>query len=183
MHNYLRGILFYKKRLFQNEEIDRELKKFFHLVKLLTHLLWDCLLFKHNSFVPFVKWKQNREQPHCDLSHLSTYPPPPIVFSFFVFLIFNFISPNVCHWDVFFLEGRNWIYHHWDNYFSIFFVTKQAIFLSQWPFSLFVGKTCLSNRIFSEMFFACGLINWRVTFGNSFFTQKSCLKDISRQLF
>ena len=40
----------------------------------------------------------------------------------------------------------------------------------------------LSQRplFFSEIVFACGrLINWRVTFGNSFFHSKSCLKDIS----
>ena len=27
-------------------------------------------------------------------------------FSFFVFLIFNFISPNVCHWGMFFFGGK-----------------------------------------------------------------------------
>ena len=84
--------------------------------------------------------------------------------------------------------------------FFLFFVfhekIKFSIFLSQWPFSLFVTKTCLSDRIFpefffawgwltkfektchsdsifSENFFACGgLIILRVTFENSFFTQK-----------
>ena len=52
---------------------------------------------------------------------------------------------------------------------------KFPIFLPQWPFSLFVGKACLSDRIFSEFFFACGLINLRGTFGNSFFTQKAAV--------
>ena len=31
-----------------------------------------------------------------------------------------------------------------------------SIFLSQWPLSLFITKTCLSDRIFPEMFFAWG---------------------------
>ena len=39
-------------------------------------------------------------------------------------------------------------------------------------------KTCRSDRIFPRKCFACWLINLRVTFGNSFFHSKSCLKDI-----
>ena len=73
-------------------------------------------------------------------------------------------------------------------FFVVFFVFQEKIkfpiFLSQWPFSLFVGKTCLSDRIFPEKFFACsGLINLRVTFGNSFFTQKAVWKTILSSLF
>ena len=68
--------------------------------------------------------------------------------------------------------------------FHFFFVNKQPIFLSQWPFSLFVAKTCLSDRIFAEKFFACdGLINLWVTFGNSFFTQKAVWKTLLSSVF
>ena len=83
-----------------------------------------------------------------------------------------------------------------------FFVNKQPIFLFQWPFSLFVGKTCISDSIFPEIFFACGgltkfkktchsdrifaetfsafsgLINLRVAFRNSFFSQKTVSKTL-----
>ena len=75
------------------------------------------------------------------------------------------------------------------NYCFVFFFVFQEkikfpIFLSQWPFSLFVAKTCLSDRIFPEFFFACGgLINLRVTFGNSFFTQKTASKTLLSSIF
>ena len=96
-------------------------------------------------------------------------------------------------------------------FFFFFFVFQEKIkfpiFLSQWPFSLFVAKTCLSDRIFPEFFFACGgltkfektchsdrifaenffacggLINLRVTFGNSFFTQKHVSKTLLSSVF
>ena len=95
--------------------------------------------------------------------------------------------------------------------FVFFFVFQEKIkfpiFLSQWPFSLFVAKTCLSDRIFPEFFFACGgltkfektchsdrifaekffacgrLINLRVTFGNSFFTQKTLSNTLLSSVF
>ena len=95
--------------------------------------------------------------------------------------------------------------------FFFFFVFQEKIkfpiFLSQWPFSLFVAKTCLSDRIFPEFFFACGeltkfektchsdrifaenffacggLINLWVTFGNSFFTQKTVTKTLLSNVF
>ena len=52
---------------------------------------------------------------------------------------------------------------------------KFPIFLSQWPFSLFIGKTCLSDCVFSGFFFACaGFIKF----------EKICLSDrIFSQIF
>ena len=104
-----------------------------------------------------------------------------LFFFFFIFLIFNFISPNVCHWDMFFWRGATKFTVTETIIFPFLFVNKQLIFLSQWPFSLFVAKTCLSDRIFTQNFFACGgLINFWVTFGNSFFTQKAVWKTPPR---
>ena len=46
------------------------------------------------------------------------------------------------------------------------------------------GKTCLSNRIFPENCFASGgLINLRLTFGNSFVTQKAVCKTLLSSVF
>jgi len=70
--------------------------------------------------------------------------------------------------DTFFFGGKQLTLS-----FHFFLITKQLIFLSEWPFSLFVEKTCLRDRISLEIVFACGgLINLRITFGNSFSTQK-----------
>jgi hypothetical protein len=45
-------------------------------------------------------------------------------------------------------------------FFCFFFVFQEkikfSIFLSIWPSSLFVAKTCLSDRIFPQIFVACG---------------------------
>ena len=57
------------------------------------------------------------------------------------------------HWDVLFWRGATLFTVTETIIFPFFFVNKQPIFLSQWPFSLF-AKTCLSDRIFPEIFFA-----------------------------
>ena len=107
-----------------------------------------------------------------------------IVFFFFVFFNFQFYFPKCLSLRHVFLEWSNWICRHWDNYLSIFFVNKQPILLSQWPFSLFVAKTCLSDRICAEYSFACGgLINLWITFRNSFFTQKAVWKTLLSSFF
>ena len=59
-----------------------------------------------------------------------------LLFFFFVFLIFNFISPNVCHWDMFLWREATEFAVTETIIFPFFFVNKQPIFLSQWLFSL-----------------------------------------------
>ena len=50
---------------------------------------------------------------------------------------------------------------------------KFRIFLSQCPFSLFVGKACLSDRIFSENFFVCGgWLLYKLHWGTAFWVKK-----------
>ena len=90
----------------------------------------------------------------------------------------------------------------WKILFLFFFsFFKKPIFLSQWPFFLFVRKTFLGDRIFPIICFACGGLTkiWEnlsrrpyfyrkcfrlrragVTFGNSFFHSKSCLTPWSK---
>ena len=107
-----------------------------------------------------------------------------LFFFFFVFLIFNFLFPNVCHWDMFFWRGTTEFTVTETIIFPYFCKINNLIFLSQWPFSLFVGKTCLSDRIFLEIFFTYGwLINLWVTFGNSFFTQKAVWTTLLSSVF
>ena len=60
---------------------------------------------------------------------------------------------NVIYIRHVFLEGAHEFTVTKTIIFPFFFVNKQPIFLSQWPFSLFVGKTCLSDCIFPELFF------------------------------
>ena len=60
--------------------------------------------------------------------------PQVLFFFFFVFLIFNFISPNVCHWDIFFWRGATEFAVTETIIFPFFFVNKQPIFLSQRPY-------------------------------------------------
>ena len=130
-----------------------------------------------NLFTPW--WRKNFK-----IKNLVSTWHANIVFFFFVFLIFNFISPNFCHWDSFFLRGKTEFTVTETIIFPFFFVNKQPIFLSQWPFSLFVAKTCLSDRIFSEIFFDCGgLTNLWVTFRNYFFTQKTVWKTLLSSVF
>ena len=58
-------------------------------------------------------------------------------FFFFVFLIFSFISPNVCHWDMFFWRGE-----------TEFTITETIIF----PLFLQIYNQffCLSDRFLSS---------------------------------
>ena len=148
-----------------------------------------CFLFFQDTF--WFLWKQNNQEKKKKVQTKKSFVSAKLTDKrnillfcfFFVYLIFNFISPNVCHWDMFFWRGATEFTVTETIIFPFFFVNKQPIFLSQWPFSLF-AKICLSDRIFPENFFACGgLTNLWVTFRNYFFTQKTVWKTLLSSVF